>query len=130
MKKKLFAFFAVALLALSSVFAVSLGDLVIVADDGTFLGSFENEYASNSIYNKYGNYGSPYQTNSIFNKYGNYGSDYSDKSPFNNYASHAPWLEDRWGNSYGRLSTNRYASGVTDYSYKLACRLKGLRDSM
>ena len=130
MKRKLVCVFAIALLAISSAFTVSLSELIIVADDGTFLGSFENEYAKNSIYNQYSNYGSPYQTNSIFNKYGNYGSDYSDKSPFNNYANHAPWLEDRRGNSYGRLSTNKYAKGVTDYSYKLACRLKGLRDSM
>ena len=34
-----------------------------------------------------------------------------------------------YGNSYGRLSVNRYASGVTNDSYRLALQLKALRDS-
>lgn len=114
----------------SGLFAVSLSELRIVADDGTFLGTFEDEYSKNSIYNGYGTYGSPYNAKSIFNQYGNYGSDYSKYSPFNSYSSNGPWLVDKKGNSYGRLSTNRYAQGVTDYSYKFALRLKALRDSM
>ena len=107
----------------------SLNQLRIVADDGTFLGTFENEYSTNSVYNQYGNYGSPYSSNSIMNQYSNYGSDYSDYSPFNKYATHAPWIVDRYGNSYGRLSVNKYASGVTNDSYKIALQLKALRDS-
>jgi hypothetical protein len=112
-----------------NVFPVSLNQLRIVADDGTFLGTFENEYSANSVYNQYGNYGSPYSNNSIMNQYGNYGSDYSDYSPFNKYANHAPWIVDRYGNSYGRLSVNKYASGVTNDSYRIALQLKALRDS-
>ena len=96
-----FAFFA------GSCFAISLSELHIVADDGTFLGTFENQYSTNSVYNQYGDYGSPY----------------SDNSPFNKYASHAPWIVDRYGNSYGRLSINRYASGITNQSYQLALEL-------
>jgi hypothetical protein len=113
-----------------AIYAISLGELRIIADDGTLLGSFENEYASNSIYNEYGKYGSQYQTNSIFNAYGNYGSDYSSLSPFNQYASNPPGLYDKNGNFYGALSINKYAKGVTDYSYKLAYQLKAMRDSM
>lgn len=120
------------LLALFSncLFAISLSDLIIVGEDGTFLGSFENEYSKNSIYNPYGDYGSKYNTKSIFNKYGDYGSDYSDFSPFNKYANNAPWLMDRKGNYYGCLSVNKYAEGVTDYTYRLALQLKAIRDSM
>ena len=129
MKKKLILFLLLPLLV-SSVFAVSLSELRIVAEDGTFLGTFENEYSKNSIYNEYGTYGSKYSTNSIFNRYGNYGSDYSDYSPFNKYASNAPWLMDRKGKYYGCLSVNKYAEGVTDYTYKLALQLKAMRDSM
>ena len=129
MKKKI-CLISVFLLCINNIFAISLSELKIVADDGTFLGSFENEYSNNSIYNEYGNYGSIYSSKSIFNKYCNYGSDYSNYSPFNQYANKAPWLMDRKGNYYGRLSTNRYAQGVTDYSYKLALKLKALRDSM
>lgn len=69
MKKKLFLFLLLPLLA-SGVFAISLSELRIVAGDGTFLGTFENEYSKNSIYNEYGPYGSKYNANSIFNKYG------------------------------------------------------------
>lgn len=108
--------------------AITERELIIVAADGQFLGSFESEYSTKSVYNKYGNFGSPYSSTSIFNKYCDYGSDYSDTSPFNKYASNAPQLMDKRGNYYGRLSVNKYAQGVTDYSYKLALKLKALRD--
>lgn len=130
--KKLKTLFALALFlacAAGTGFAIPLSQLRIVATDGTFLGTFENEYSVNSVYNEYGNYGSPYSSNSIMNKYGNYGSDYSIYSPFNKYASDAPWIMDRYGNSYGRLSVNRYAAGVTRDSYEIALDLKALRDS-
>lgn len=109
---------------------VPISQLYLVADDGTFLGTFENEYASNSIFNRYGTYGSPYNSNSIFNKYGTYGSDYSQYSPFNAYTSYAPWIVDKQGNRYGRLSINKYGQDVTNDSYKLAVELKAMRDAM
>ena len=128
--RKIFTFVILLTFCALSTFAISLADLMLVADDGTFLGTFESEYSKNSIYNQYGTYGSPYTADSIFNKYGNYGSDYSQYSPFNKYANNGPWLMDRRGNYYGRLSINKYAQGVTDYSYKLAFQLKAIRDSM
>ncbi len=128
MKKLLAAIFAFIFMSGLS-FSVSLYQLPIEADDGTFLGTFENEYSTRSVYNQYGNYGSPYSSYSIMNRYGNYGSDYSSYSPFNQYANNAPWIVDNYGNSYGRLSVNRYASGVTNDSYRLALQLKALRDS-
>lgn len=97
---------------IGSIFPVSLSQLKIIAEDGTFLGTFEDKYSKNSIYNKYGDYG----------------SDYSQYSPFNAYASKTPWLVDGYGNTYGRLSINKYASGVTNDSYKIALQLKALRD--
>ena len=113
---------------IGSIFPVSLSQLKIIAEDGTFLGTFENKYSQKSVYNQYGNYGSPYASNSIMNRYGDYGSDYSQYSPFNAYASKTPWLVDGYGNTYGRLSINKYASGVTNDSYKIALQLKVLRD--
>jgi hypothetical protein len=80
------------------VFAISISELRIIASDGTFLGTFENEYSKNSVYNKYGKYGSKYNSNCILNKYDDYGSDYSDLGPFNKYASNPPGLYDRHGN--------------------------------
>ena len=129
MKKKVILCLLLPLLA-SSIFAISLSELRIVAEDGTFLGTFENEYSKNSIYNEYGTYGSKYSSNSIFNQYGKYGSDYSQYNPFNKYANKTPSLYDKKGNFYGVLSLNKYAKGVTDYTYKLALQLKALRDSM
>ena len=114
-----------------SLFAISLNDLRIIADDGTFLGTLnKNSYDANSIYNEYGTYGSQYNAKSIFNKYGKYGSDYSSLSPFNAYAANPPGLYDRQGDFYGTLSINKYANGVNDQAYKLALQLKALRDSM
>ena len=106
--------------------AQQLRDLMLMADDdeGTFLGTFENEYASNSIFNEYGHYGSKYSSKSIFNPYGQYGSEYSEKSAFNQYATRPPIIVDKNGNTYGRLSVNRYAKGVTNDSYQLAMKLK------
>ena len=130
MKRKVISIALLAFLAMAQIFAISSNQLVVVADDGTFLGTLENEYSQKSVYNEYGDYGSKYSPNSIFNKYGSYGSDYSPYSPFNKYTINAPWLMDRNGNYYGRLSVNKYAQGVTDYSYRLACRLKARRDSM
>ena len=127
--KKSLTFLVILFFVSTSFFPISLNQLRIVAEDGTFLGTFENEYSSKSVYNQYGNYGSPYGSNSIMNKYGTYGSDYSDYSPFNKYANNAPWIVDGYGDSYGRLSINKYASGVTNDSYKIALQLKALRDS-
>ena len=127
--KKVSTLLFILFFASTSVFPVSLNQLIIVANDGTFLGTFENEYSTESVFNQYGNYGSPYSSNSIMNKYGTYGSDYSDYSPFNKYANNAPWIVDGYGNSYGRLSVNKYASDVTNDSYRIALQLKALRDS-
>jgi len=131
MKKGIVVFGLLLFYSLISLYAISLSELRIIASDGTFLGTLnENEYDTNSIYNKYGKYGSHYNTTCIFNKYSNYGSDYSDKSPFNQYANNAPGLFDRQGNFYGTLSINRYAQGVTQQTYRLALQFKAYRDSL
>lgn len=133
MKRKFKLLLAVLLLYFGIIengFAVPLNELFILAEDGQYLGNFTSKYSEDSIYNQYGTYGSKYNSNSIFNSYGTYGSDYSDYSPFDKYSSNGPWLVDGQGNYYGRLSINKYASGVTDDSYNLACQLKGMQDSM
>lgn len=104
--------------------AQQLSDLSLMANDGTFLGTFENEYALNSIFNDNGRYGSKYSITSIFNRNAQYGSEYSLYSPFNPYATKPPIIVDKQGNTYGKLSLNRYAQGVTNESYQLALKLK------
>jgi hypothetical protein len=80
----------------------------LVSPDGTFLGKLtRNKYDSESIYNRYGNYGSKYSNTCIFNNYGQYGGKYSSKSPFNKYANEPPkiFLNNRF---YGYLTLNKY----------------------
>lgn len=128
MKKSLFLL-VLFLVATSCVFSIPLNQLHIEASDGTYLGTFENEYSGKSVYNHNGIYGSPNSARSIMNKNSNYGSNNSPLSPFNPNGSNGPWLVDRYGNIYGRLSVNKYASGVTNESYRIALQLKALRDS-
>lgn len=74
-----------------------------------------SEYATDSVFNKYGSYGSEYSGTSIYNSYGQYGSAYSSTSPCNPYASNPPIVVDQNGNFYGYLTLNQYLSGaITD----------------
>lgn len=69
------------------------GGLVVMAQDGTFLGKVSaDEYASDSLSNQYGAYGSPYNAKSLFNKYGEYGSPYRTDSATNSFAPNPPFL--------------------------------------
>lgn len=75
----------------------------------TYLGCLScSEYATDSVFNEYGQHGSEYSTESIHNEYGQYGSRYSAYSPCNPYASDPPVVVDQNGNYYGRLTVNRY----------------------
>ena len=75
---------------------------------GKFLGNINlNKYDSDSLANKYGNYGSQYSADSIFNKYGDYGSQYSSLSPFNKYSTN-PLLIKKDDVILARLSDNQY----------------------
>ena len=65
----------------------------VIANDGQSLGVItRNQYNTNSIANKYGDYGSEYSSTSIFNKYCAYGGQYSALSPFNRYSSTPPMV--------------------------------------
>jgi len=79
-----------------------------------FLGCFNcSKYDSNSIWNKYGDYGSKYNSNCIWNKYGDYGGKYNDTSPFNTRASYPPVLVDADGSFYGYFTANKYKDKAT-----------------
>ena len=67
--------------------------LVLVGDDGTFLGNASSStFASDGVCNEFSSYGSEYGSSSIFNDYGTYGSAYSAKSAYNEYTSTPPRL--------------------------------------
>jgi hypothetical protein len=90
----------------------TLESAVLVANDGTYLGVISrNRYDSDSIADKYGDYGSKYSSTSIFNKYGTYGSRYSSQSAFSEYATEPPAiLLD--GNVVGYLTVNSHFPGA------------------
>ena len=79
----------------------------IIAEDGTFLGTLDDHYDSESIYNDYSDHGSDYCSDCIWNEYSDYGSDYSSESPFNEYASDPPILI-KDGEVVGTLTTDPY----------------------
>lgn len=63
----------------------------IYANNLQFLGVISlNNYATDSISNKYGTYGSNYSNTSIWNKYSNYGSTYNTLSAFCSYSTTPP----------------------------------------
>jgi len=64
------------------------------------------------VWNKYGSSGSPYSAESIFNHYSQFGSPYSTESACNPYATDPPVIVDGDGKYYGRLTLNRYATGI------------------
>ncbi len=67
-----------------------------------------NEYAKDSVFNKYGRFGSSYGIESIYNHYSKYGSAYSQYSACNPYATDPPVVVDERGNFYGSLTVNSY----------------------
>lgn len=90
--------------------------LYLFSHDGkVYLGKLTtNEYESESIWNKYGDYGSKYSSTSIWNKYGDYGSKYSSTSAFNKYATSPPKIVDGNGDFFGYLTASEYT--VDGYS--------------
>ena len=75
----------------------------------TYLGCLNcPEYASDSLFNKFGTHGNKFATDSLFNSFGEFGSRFSSYSPCNPYASDPPVVVDQEGNFYGRLTVNEY----------------------
>lgn len=76
----------------------------------TYLGCLNcSQYESDSVLNKYGDYGSRYGDASIFNPYGDFGSAYGEYSACNRYAADPPVIVDKDGHFYGRLTINTFA---------------------
>jgi len=75
----------------------------------TYLGCLNcSQYATDSIFNPYGENGSRYSSESIWNHFSDYGSAYSSFGACNSYASDPPVIVDATGKYYGRLSLNSY----------------------
>lgn len=75
------------------VIARCVGELVLIADDGEFLGNASSsELASDGICNDRSSYGSELGSSSIFNELGVYGSELSSLSAYNELTSTPPYL--------------------------------------
>lgn len=90
------------------------GAVIVLYDSLTkktkYLGSIEDQFTANSIFNEYGTYGSEYSTDSIWNAYGSYGGKYSTESPFNKFTSTPPMIvKDR--ETIGYLTVNKFIQG-------------------
>lgn len=82
-------------------------------DHRTYLGCLNcSEYATDSVFNRYGTYGSSYSASSIWNHYNEFGSAYSSFGACNKYASDPPVIVDSSGNYYGRLTLNQYHAQI------------------
>lgn len=101
---------------LSFVSVVFAQDILVFGgpDEDVFLGCLTcSEYATDSVFNKYGSYGSEYSRESMWNRYADYGSRYSQYSACNPYAQNPPIVVDRDGGFYGRLTLNRFHAEVS-----------------
>lgn len=78
-------------------------------DQNQYLGCLNcDNFDTNSIWNKFSDYGNVFSSKSIWNAYGNYGSTYGPYSPWNAYASYPPAIVDQDGNFFGFLTLNPY----------------------
>lgn len=79
----------------------------VISSDGEYLGRITGKHDSESLLNKYSNYGSEYSSKSIWNKYGSYGGEYAQLSPFNQYSTKPPSIVKN-GALLGYLTVNKF----------------------
>lgn len=84
-----------------------------------FLGCLNcGRFDSDSVCNRFGDYGSRFSDKSIWNRFGGYGSRFEDHSPWNKFATAPPAIVDSQGNFYGYFTANRYHDKrTTDRSF-------------
>ena len=112
--KKLFLLLSL-LLATNAIFSETtssyrcfeLEGAKIIAEDGTFLGTLDDSYSADSIFNDYSDHGTDYSSDSVWNEYSDWGNDYSSTSPFNEYAPDPPILI-KEGEVVGKLTVKSY----------------------
>ncbi len=98
---------------LSSYRCFELEGAKIIAEDGTFLGTLDDSYSADSIFNEYNDHGTDYSSDSIWNEYSDWGNDYSSISPFNEYATDPPILI-KEGEVVGKLTVKSYEIDAVD----------------
>tara|TARA_B100001123_G_C15261633_1_gene1006789 strand:- start:786 stop:1193 length:408 start_codon:yes stop_codon:yes gene_type:complete len=107
--------------SISSFRCFELEGAKIIAEDGTFLGTLDNSYSSDSIFNQYSDFGKEYHSDSIWNEYSDWGNNYSSMSPFNEYASTPPILL-KDGEVVGKLTVKAFEyDAVNPYTVGKDC---------
>ena len=107
--------------SLSSFRCFELEGAKIIAEDGTFLGTLDNSYSSDSIFNQFSDFGKEYHSDSIWNEYSDWGNNYSSMSPFNEYASSPPILL-KDGEVVGKLTVKAFEyDAVNPYTVGKDC---------
>jgi hypothetical protein len=73
--------------------SVACANLVLLANDGTFLGqATSSTFATDGVCNEFSQYGSLFAATSIFNEFGQYGGQFSSLSAYNQFTSTPPVL--------------------------------------
>jgi len=57
--------------------AISAAKLFADDERHTYLGTIEDEFAADSIFNEFGTHGSPFSSDSIWNEFGDFGGEFS-----------------------------------------------------
>lgn len=97
-----------AIVASSAPVTPVLGETILVAQDGQFLGVVStNPFDSDSLANSFGTFGNRFSSYSIWNEFGTYGSPFSMLSPWNAYTSTPPILIEN-GTAVGYLTVNAF----------------------
>lgn len=128
-------FLFISMLFGSIVQAQNFKGIIVIAADGTFLGTCDNAYAYHSIINEYGK-GSPYKSDSINNKYGMYGSEYSSLSAYNKTASNPPYLFSKdqklleLVNSHAYRPSGNFIDSISRYSIGRLSVNKNIKNSI
>ena len=122
--QRLFVIFILSLFSINA-YALTCNDVdgsYVYSPDGTYLGFFGNQYASDSISNDYGTYGNEYNTLSMKNSFGTYGNPYGVKSATNPYAlsSNVPILF-KYETAIAYITANTFTAGGVSLDSLLAC---------
>jgi hypothetical protein len=101
------------------ILPITQGATLVAADD-QYLGVFTcNSFASDGIFNRFGNYGNYFSSTSIWNEFGQYGGQFGSYSPFNSFAT-PPVLSDGVGSVYLTVDAP-YSPKVTPLDLVLFC---------
>ena len=90
----------------------------LFADDErhTYLGTIEDEFAADSIFNEFGTRGSPFSSDSIWNEFGDFGGEFSSESPFNQFSLSPPLIVKN-DKIIARLTVSKIDQGSIDSNW-------------